>query len=133
MKKRKTSERAKLERECDKLWSEAIRLRDKACRYPDCKKRKIQAHHIFTRKYRSVRWELLNGVGLCAGHHLFWAHTEPEKFRDYILAKLGVDQFEALKQRAYQPAKYSIDDLQVIKASLQASIKQLSKQKKSPA
>lgn len=69
----------------DKVWSEKIRSKG-ACEV--CHKTtSLNAHHIIGRRNRSVRWDLRNGVCLCAGCHKFSklsAHQDPEWFHDWL-------------------------------------------------
>lgn len=58
-----------------------VRERDSCCIF--CPIEKINAHHVIPREVSDTRHNLLNGVGLCAGHHKFklWsAHRNPAWF-----------------------------------------------------
>src|SRR5262245_21738960 len=35
----------------------------------------LQCAHIFSRRYRALRWSHDNAVALCAGHHTFFTHS----------------------------------------------------------
>lgn len=73
-----TNQIAKLKRYADKLWSKAIRKRDKECLC--CKKPyyevTLAAHHWFAQKARSLRlrWDLRNGASLCYFCHMVLVH-----------------------------------------------------------
>ena len=101
LRKKKVSKKS-IVKKLDALWRAKILERDKVCQYPGCLKRNLQAAHVFSRRIRSVRWNLDNGVGFCAYHHLRWAHVHWEAFRDLVLQKIGQDRFDALKEKAYQ-------------------------------
>ncbi len=38
----------------------------------------LQWAHIISRRYKSVRWDPLNSICLCAGCHLWWHHRPTE-------------------------------------------------------
>lgn len=61
---------------------------------------RLQSHHVFTRSIKSTRWNTDNGVCLCGGHHIFFAHKKPEAFRDWIIGKRGQEWFDKLKLMA---------------------------------
>jgi hypothetical protein len=50
---------------------------------------RLQAHHVITRANKRLRYDSQNGVCLCAGHHLFFAHQKPHEFRDWLTEKRG--------------------------------------------
>jgi predicted restriction endonuclease len=66
-----------------KLWAEQVKERaEHRCEYPDCKVNysQVHAHHIFSRRHASLRYDIKNGISLCPSHHtlgLFSAHKDP--------------------------------------------------------
>ena len=99
----------------DKIWSKAVVERDgHRCRY--CGNNGNQPHHIFTRRHRSTRWDLDNGITLCWHHHFHLAHGEPEMFREFLMKEIGEKQFEILKRRAWSRAGKT--DVALIELSL---------------
>ncbi len=84
----------------DKLVSEIVRLRDGG-KCQRCGRPGNNAHHIFSRKYLQIRHFLGNLILLCFACHLHVAHGEPEKFRDFIIQRIGQDKFDRLKVSAY--------------------------------
>jgi len=86
-------------RKADRLWSEIIKARD-GYRCRRCGRshrgRGLQAAHIFTRARRSTRWELLNGVCLCTGCHM-WAHRHPLEFHEWVKGVIGEEAYERLR------------------------------------
>jgi len=54
-----------------KQFRQAVRKRDKGCRWPGCKcKKKIQVHHIMKwYDYPTLRYVVTNGICLCKKHH----------------------------------------------------------------
>lgn len=107
---RKTNKRKEIERELDKLWKAKVLERDgrrcKICGKTD----RLQAHHIFTRSRKSTRWDLDNGITLCAGHH-YWAHREPERFRRFIISLIGEDKYDELYRKSQEKFSLSIERL----------------------
>lgn len=84
-----------------------------------CGKEPIQCHHIFSRRFSVVRWDVDNGIGLCYFHHHRFAHSDYERFRDVVIELIGQDVFEALKERAYSGKKLTLLDLDRIKEELE--------------
>lgn len=84
MAKRKRSRRtnknvpstARLRVMADRLWSHAVR--DKwANKCAVCGKRRVEAHHLVPRQHYRTRYQLNNGIALCAHHHKFDPHLSP--------------------------------------------------------
>lgn len=76
---------AQMRKRLDRLWFESIYERDKSCQR--CKRGDtLAAHHIFGKKaYPAGRWNTDNGVLLCYGCHIFFAHGRPEEFRRWVI------------------------------------------------
>ena len=53
----------------------------------------LHCAHLFSRRYRNVRWNRDNAVPLCAGHHK-WFDTHPVEKDDMMLDYLEVDYRE---------------------------------------
>jgi len=87
----------------DRLWRDAIHVRaDRKCEYCG-KESHINAHHIFSRSNFSVRWDVDNGIALCAGHHVFGnfsAHKSPVEFVEWLKEKRGERWYEELRMKA---------------------------------
>jgi hypothetical protein len=82
--------RAALGREADRLWSLIVRGvgRCEACG----SKERLQAAHGFSRRYRATRWDLRNGVCLCAGCHVRYTH-DPLGWEDWLKFWLSRDVY----------------------------------------
>ena len=59
----------------------------------------LQWSHMFTRGAFSVRWDLDNFFAWCAGCHRM-LDQYPERKRDWVIAKIGEERFDALKLRS---------------------------------
>jgi 5-methylcytosine-specific restriction endonuclease McrA len=85
----------------DKLWAEKVKKRaNYKCEY--CGKTKyLNAHHIYSRSNRSVRWDVRNGICLCVGCHSFAnhsAHKAPLDFVEWVTARRGDKWLEELRE-----------------------------------
>lgn len=101
------------------------------CQHPKCRNRvKSGCHHIFGKKaHPATRWHLGNGIGLCWGHHRWWAHDQPERFRDFVVEWMGEDTFQRLKQAAYRTEPYNVPDLEEAVNILADIIKQIGRRR----
>lgn len=69
---------------CDDLWKKVIKKRaDFKCERCGSKEY-IQAHHIIPRTDYSLRYDLMNGIALCRGCHLYWAHKDALGFVNWL-------------------------------------------------
>jgi DNA-binding transcriptional regulator YiaG len=73
----------------DTIWSFAVKERDGLkCRYTDCNQTKyLNSHHIVKRQFKSLRWDIDNGITLCVGHHTFGqdaAHVDEIGFLKWL-------------------------------------------------
>jgi 5-methylcytosine-specific restriction endonuclease McrA len=114
MKRKPKSERQVLLKDLDDLAKNIVRVRDRfTCQ--KCGRKDVKSvHHIFSVKYANVRFDTRNLIVLCFPCHLYYAHTKPEQFRDLIIKRIGLKEFEALKARAMTPARYRIGDLRAL-------------------
>ncbi len=102
--------RQKIILENDKLFGLIIRARDKVCQ-KTFRSENLQVAHFWSRTHLRVRWDLDNACLLQGGIHLFWAHKEPQLFREFWLKRLGSERFVALEIRARFAAPVSMEDL----------------------
>lgn len=123
---RKASAHRATEKRLLQLWSLIVRLRDyQTCQKPGCNRTKgVQAHHIFGVRHASTRYDTRNGVALCSGHHRFWAHTEPEEFRAWIISRIGEDAYNMLGLRARARSAGRVD-LKLMEIALDGELKRL--------
>src|SRR5262249_36052978 len=102
-----------------RLFSQVIRARDKCCQRCDSVS-DLQCAHIFSRRNKSVRWDLDTAVTLCHRHHLSWAHSEPIQFMEWVKKWLGLKRFRELRRRAMTPKIWTPAELITIKKVLKS-------------
>lgn len=96
-------------KDLDVIWSKLIHKKyDNKCAI--CGATPCQAHHIFSRTYRSTRWDIDNGIALCYRHHFHFAHSKFEEFRDWVIQEIGEELYMQVKERSRQILKESIED-----------------------
>ena len=101
--------KSSLTRKLDKLVSQIVRGRG-YCAW--CKKTSgLECCHIFSRRYRSVRWDFDNLLCLCHSHH-FYSHSNPVLFGEFVREYLGEMKYTQLKQKAQMIKKWTVQDLQ---------------------
>ena len=110
----------KLIKELDKMWAEVIKARDGHKCVRCGKIEGLNAAHIFSRSLKSVRWSLWNGITLCGGCHIFWAHKNPVEFTEFVKQRLGEQKYELLRQEARCIVKVTREYLERIKFTLQS-------------
>jgi|GEM_PF-2136468 len=62
----------------DQLWSRAVRD-DWANKCAVCGHKSCEAHHLVPRHNQATRYELRNGISLCANHHQFNKDVSPHQ------------------------------------------------------
>jgi hypothetical protein len=111
----------------DKAWSKLVKIRaGMKCEY--CGKTSyLNSHHIFSRSKRSTRWNVLNGVCLCVGHHTFSstfsAHKTPLEFVDWLVNKRGDEFIDRLRFKANSLSKLHPFEKEILLQELNAEIK----------
>ena len=97
-----------IDKRLDDAWSLLVKLKaGNKCEIQTCKKSKyLNAHHIFTRRNKAVRWSLDNGIALCPSHHTlsssFSAHGTPIKFADFLRNYRGDNYIDKLIYKSNQ-------------------------------
>ena len=104
---------------CDDLWKQLIILiannRCERCYSP----KTLQAHHIYSRTYWTIRYDLKNGVCLCRKCHIYWAHKNAVEFAFWIK---DIRDLEYLELRKDAIAKI---DMKLNELYLRKKIKEL--------
>lgn len=70
--------KGRLREMADALWSLAVR-NDWNHKCAVCGSPRVEAHHIIPRQWYATRYELRNGIALCASHHQFDADISPHQ------------------------------------------------------
>ncbi len=83
----------------DKIFSQYVRLRDKACQR--CGSGKTACAHFHGRARKSVRWDEDNACALCFGCHSYLDSQAIDKV-DFFKARLGEERFDLLNSRMRQ-------------------------------
>ncbi|MDI6820951.1 MAG: hypothetical protein QMD65_02105 [Patescibacteria group bacterium] len=103
LRKESKEEIPKLKKELKRLSHEFVRKRDKRCQAKGIDGRKcwgyLSASHIYPEgTYKNIQFELLNMIGLCHWHHIYFWHKNPIEAGEWVKKYLGDEKYEALKQ-----------------------------------
>jgi beta-mannanase len=118
------SNRQKLIKACDDLFRQIIRLRDKVCQVTG-RKEKAQVAHFYTRGNLRVRWDEDNACLLNAAKHIWWAHANPEQFKEFWIKRIGERRFDVLTLKARYVAPVKEFDLICIREQLKKRLEEL--------
>lgn len=114
VKEQKKMSISSLSKVADTLWSKVIR-KDWYCDYCGSKDN-LNAHHIFSRHNKSVRWECSNWIPLCSKCHVFSdefsAHKTPTEFTIYLQKQLPKWHLDKLQELAHIPLHVTPEYLQ---------------------
>ena len=110
----------------DKAWSILVKLEgNNECAV--CRKTKsLNSHHIYSRAKQTVRWDTINGICLCVGHHIgnkFSAHKTSASFIDWLRDKKGNKFMDELRLKSNGTADYHDFELQIMLDELNKRIK----------
>jgi hypothetical protein len=107
----------------DALCREIVFLRDgEKCRKCGRSDRQLQWCHVFSRRYKWVRWDMAGSFVGCAHCHLNWWHANLDQAMEWWRSCIGDAAFEALTLRAAKPRKV---DLNLVKSYLEAEKRKL--------
>lgn len=124
----KRPKRTRLKGRCDKLWSKVIRIigHCEICGSEEF----LVAHHLLSRRFLAYRWELWNGICLCAGCHIFnlecSAHTSYLPFIEWIRMNKP-EEYALWEQESKNPILHTtltIDDYESIYIELEEAYKE---------
>lgn len=101
---KKQSSKSYLNKKKDEAWATAVKIKaGYKCEYSGVTKN-LNAHHIYSRSNRAVRWDIDNGVCLSSKHHVlsstFSAHKTSLEFIEWIKEKRGEDWYNRLRTKA---------------------------------
>lgn len=103
----------------DDVWKKVVKDRDGwTCRRcgKDKSQAQIHAAHIMRSTYKALRkgfdkhtgdgcclrHDLRNGIAMCAGCHIMWAHQNPHAFVDWIIEEIGRELYGELSGYAHR-------------------------------
>lgn len=103
----------------DKAWSLAVRQKGfcEHC-FEILPLKKLQAHHIFSRRHFSTRWDLNNGVSLCWQCHIQWAHKDIMECAEWITSVKGQANIDALRIKANTAKQFTDEEKKAILKNL---------------
>lgn len=118
---------SKLKKECDSLWSKAVRLRDKGKCVLCGSDSHCQAHHWYHTRAQgnSTRWNINNGITLCYTCHLYKVHSGAAYYMNQAKdAAIRIIGQEALKEldKPETMTKYTEQDFIEIRNNLKKVI-----------
>lgn len=96
----------KLMRKCDQKRSVLVKKRAWwKCEVDGCNKDSyLNAHHLFSRVNWNTRYDIDNGICLCAGHHTmssnFSAHKTPLEFAEWVINKKWKERYDNMKRKS---------------------------------
>lgn len=125
MKKNYNKKKKKIKKILDDLWAEIIKLQSNhqcvagPLLNEECGG-KLNSHHIEGRKKLSVRWDLDNGMCLCAKHHTMGnisahaiAHSGQVEFHQKVMIPIyGTEKLDELKFKSNQTKKWNLTELE---------------------
>ena len=85
----------------DHLWSKAVKkAAGNKCEYCGAIT-SLNAHHIYSRRFYSLRWDLVNGVSLCFKHHFGLAHQDPITFNEWLKSRRDLKYLKKRKNQTF--------------------------------
>ena len=84
------------------------------------------SHHIFSRRNKSTRWDLDNGICLCSKHHTgdnYSAHRSRKFTTVWIKNHIGEDKYYALERKSNQVKKWTKQEQKELVKKLKEFVK----------
>lgn len=110
----KQTERKKLKKKLDTLWSKLVK--DKAnntCERCFSQAKRLNSHHLVSRRYIQTRYNLSNGISLCVGCH-FYAHQNSLEFSKWVIEKKGEDWYNRLQLKKQALTKVDLKMVEIV-------------------
>jgi uncharacterized Zn finger protein len=115
---------------CEKLWSEVVKVRDKHTCQKCGSQDNLNSHHIYGKKTNALKFNLDNGITLCASCHTFAKdcfEMQPynKKNITIIINRLGKKKMDELEQ-LNNAIKFNtgLDDWLKLEGELKDALKQ---------
>lgn len=123
----KIKTRKGIDGQLDIAWSLLVKVRAGwKCEYCHTRTKQLQSHHIYSRSKKSTRWNIDNGVCLCAGHHVlsstFSAHQTPVEFTEWLYKTKGDDFMTKLRWKAHEISKLHLFEKTIVLELMEAEI-----------
>ena len=111
--RKKKDPKKAIENELDRVCSLYARNRDKFCQKCGKSYGRISAHHAFGKKaHSSLRYDVMNLVGLCFYCHMEWAHRDSAGFTEWFKKHIGEEQYNRLNEVSWKEYKPTLEELQ---------------------
>ena len=112
----------------DTAWAKLVKLRaNNKCEYCGTTEKQLHSHHIYTRSRKATRWDVKNGLSLCAGHHVlsskFSAHKTPQEFTEWLIQYKGQEEVDRLRLKSNNTCKMMEFEKEVLLEELKKEIK----------
>ena len=120
----KTPTKSYLTKKLDQACSLITRSKGRCVKCGEQRYQQLQCCHIYSRTYKSVRWDLLNLLCMCASCHR-WGHNNPCLFTEFVQTYLGAEQYEELKARAEPTSHWKIHEMQELREANESAMKRL--------
>ena len=115
-----------IDKKLDDAWSLLVKLKaGNKCEYCGSIKRQLHSHHIFTRSRKATRWDTMNGIALCAYHHVlgnFSAHKSPLEFTDWLYEYKGKQFIDMLRVKSHGLSKLGTFEKEILLEELKKEI-----------
>lgn len=122
-------QRKGIDKKLDDAWAKLVKLRaGMKCEYCGATTKQLHSHHVYSRSKKSTRWDIDNGICLCAGHHVlsssFSAHKTPLEFTEWYINYKGNDYVDALRLKANTTLKLMKHEKEELLKYLQKQIEE---------
>lgn len=122
-------QRTGIDKQLDDAWSKLVKLRA-GNKCEKCGKTSyLNSHHIYSRSKKSTRWDVMNGICLCVGHHtfssVFSAHKTPLEFTEWLTLHKGENFLNVLRIKANSISKLHEFEKKILLQELRKEIKAL--------
>ncbi len=88
-------------KDCDIVFSKYIRLKYKKCLRCHTENN-LQCSHIFSIRYKPIRWFEDNAICLCYGCHILYFHNRPIEKKNFEIKMIGEEKYNQLEIMALQ-------------------------------
>lgn len=102
----------------DDLWSLAVKARaGNRCEVTLRSGIRLESHHFYGRRNKSLRWVVSNGFSLSHDKHR-WAEEQPAEFIQWAIKSRGQEWFDSLQAQSRQVKVFK--EYSVVKAYLES-------------